>query len=98
MENLVRSPVLIPYTLGDRRLDRIYLDTTFSTKSNVYAAFPSKAEGVQELLDKIKLYSPDTVFYLRNWTFGYEEVWMALSAALNTKAGCFYSFYLSSRF
>lgn len=27
----------------------------------------------------------DTVFYFRAWTFGYEEVWIALSAALNAK-------------
>lgn len=77
--------MLIPYTLGDRSLDKIYLDTTFATKTDIYEDFPSKAEGIRELLRKVKEYPEDTVFYLRNWTFGYEEVWLALSAALNTK-------------
>ncbi|OAX77475.1 hypothetical protein ACJ72_08226, partial [Emergomyces africanus] len=27
----------------------------------------------------------NTLFYLRVWTFGYEDVWLALSAALNTQ-------------
>lgn len=84
MNSLVRNPVLIPYTLGNKRLDRVYLDTTFATKSNIYKTFPSKAEGIRELLQKIDKYPKDTVFYLRSWTFGYEEVWLALSAALNT--------------
>nr|KMM70449.1 hypothetical protein CPAG_06761 [Coccidioides posadasii RMSCC 3488] len=85
VESLIRNPILIPYTLGDCRLDRIYLDTTFAIKSDIYSAFPSKAEGIKELLHKVKAYPEDTIFYFRNWTFGYEDVWIALSAALNTK-------------
>ncbi|OJD17690.1 hypothetical protein AJ78_02215 [Emergomyces pasteurianus Ep9510] len=85
VDALVRNPVLIPYTLGSKRLDKIYLDTTFATKSNVYRSFPSKAEGIRELLEKIKTYPDNTLFYLRVWTFGYEDVWLALSAALNTQ-------------
>lgn len=92
---MVRNPVLIPYTLGNKRIDKIYLDTTFATKSNIYKTFPSKAEGIQELLQKIEKYPEDTVFYLRSWTFGYEEVWQALSAALNTPVSqlCIKSFF-----
>ena len=75
---------MIPYTLGTKRLDNIYLDTTFATKSSVYATFPSKAEGIRELLEKVQKYPEDTIFYLRSWTFGYEEVWLALSNALNS--------------
>ncbi|KLJ10019.1 hypothetical protein EMPG_14575 [Blastomyces silverae] len=85
VDNLIRNPVLIPYTLGSKRLDKIYLDTTFATKSNVYQTFPSKAEGIRELLEKIQTYPDNTLFYLRVWTFGYEDVWLALSAALNTQ-------------
>ncbi|OJD15301.1 hypothetical protein ACJ73_08991, partial [Blastomyces percursus] len=85
VDNLIRNPVLIPYTLGSKRLDKIYLDTTFATKSNVYQTFPSKAEGIRELLEKIQTYPDNTLFYLRVWTFGYEDVWLALSAALNTR-------------
>ncbi|KAK2756173.1 Protein artemis [Arachnomyces sp. PD_36] len=84
VNSLVRNPVLIPYTLGNKRLDKIYLDTTFATTSNIYRTFPSKAEGIHELLQKVGKYPESTVFYFRSWTFGYEEVWLALSAALNT--------------
>lgn len=85
MNSLIRHPVLLPYTLGSRRLDKVYLDTTFATASNIYREFPSKAEGVAELLRSIEPYPQDTIFYFRAWTFGYEDVWMTLSAALNTK-------------
>lgn len=87
VQSLIRNPVLIPYNMGDRRLDTIYLDTTFATKSDIHQVFPSKAEGIRELLSKIKGYPEDTIFYLRSWTFGYEDVWLALSAALGTKVG-----------
>ncbi|KAJ9646407.1 hypothetical protein H2199_002456 [Coniosporium tulheliwenetii] len=82
VEALVRNPVLVPFTLGSRRLDTIYLDTTFATKADVYREFPSKAAGLAELLDKVSQYPGDTVFYFQAWTFGYEDVWIALAALL----------------
>ncbi|EDN07067.1 predicted protein [Histoplasma mississippiense (nom. inval.)] len=85
VDNLIRNPVLIPYTIGSKLLDKIYLDTTFATKSDVYQTFASKAEGIRELLEKVQTYPDNTLFYLRVWTFGYEDVWLALSAALNTR-------------
>ncbi|KAJ6000525.1 DNA repair metallo-beta-lactamase [Penicillium waksmanii] len=85
IDSLVRHPILIPYTLGQKRLDKLYLDTTFAGNSNPFRTFPSKAQGLAELLQKVDAYSDDTVFYFRSWTFGYEEVWIALSAALNTQ-------------
>ncbi|KAE8411640.1 hypothetical protein BDV36DRAFT_305516 [Aspergillus pseudocaelatus] len=85
VNSLIRHPVLIPYTLGGKRLDKIYLDSTFARHSSIYRTFPSKAKGLAELLQKVASYAEDTIFYFRAWTFGYEEVWMALSAALNSK-------------
>ncbi|EAW23310.1 putative DNA repair protein [Aspergillus fischeri NRRL 181] len=85
VDSLVRHPVLIPYTLGSKKLDRIYLDTTFARINHVCRSFPSKAEGLRELLQKVEAYPKETVFYFRAWTFGYEDVWIALSALLNTK-------------
>ncbi|KAH8422614.1 putative DNA repair protein [Aspergillus melleus] len=85
VNSLVRHPILIPYTLGNKRLDNIYLDNTFARASHISNVFPSKAEGLSELLQKVALYPEDTTFYFRAWTFGYEEVWVALSAALNSK-------------
>lgn len=90
VNSLIRHPILIPYTLGNKQLDKLYLDTTFASASNIYREFPSKAEGQAELLRKIDMYPDDTVFYFRAWTFGYEEVWMALSAALNAKVGALF--------
>lgn len=85
VNSLVRHPVLIPYSLGKKRLDKIYLDTTFAIRSNIYERFPSKAEGIQELLEQVLAYPDETVFYLGVWTFGYEEVWLALANALRTR-------------
>jgi AcrR family transcriptional regulator len=75
----------VPYACGLKSLDNIYLDTTFAVKSNIYRHFASKAEGIKELLEKVGRYPKDTIFYLRAWTFGYEEVWQALSAFLDSK-------------
>ncbi|PLB46692.1 DNA repair protein [Aspergillus steynii IBT 23096] len=85
VNSLARHRILIPYTLGNKRLDTIYLDNTFARASHVSNTFPSKAEGISELLRKVATYPEDTTFYFRAWTFGYEEVWIALSAALNSK-------------
>ncbi|OAL47259.1 hypothetical protein IQ07DRAFT_682730 [Pyrenochaeta sp. DS3sAY3a] len=85
VNSLVRNPVMLKYTLGTRRLDCIYLDTTFATKNEPYRDFPSKAEGIQELLKDVSKYPEDTVFYFHSWTFGYEDVWVALSDFLQSR-------------
>jgi DNA cross-link repair 1C protein len=84
VDALTRSPTLIPYVHHQnrkpiRQLDCMYLDTTFASKADPYKHFPQKAEGVDELLRKVSRYSEDTVFYFDSWTFGYEDVWLALS-------------------
>jgi DNA cross-link repair 1C protein len=78
---LRRNPILIEYTSGLKTLDCIYLDTSFT--DNVH--FPTKAEGLEELLQKVSKYPPDTVFHFSAWTFGYEDVWIALSRALKSQ-------------
>lgn len=85
VNSLVQNPILLPYAAGLRHLDCMYLDTTFATKVNPYREFPSKAEGIKELLEKVSLYPDDTIFYFHAWTFGYEHVWIALSAFLNSR-------------
>lgn len=85
VNSLVQNPVLLPYTLGKCRLDCMYLDTTFATKHEPYREFPSKAEGINELLNKVSQYTNDTIFYFHSWTFGYENVWLALSAFLKSQ-------------
>ncbi len=73
---------MIEYSTGLKSLDCIYLDTSNTEK----IGFPSKAEGFEELLQKVLKYPKDTIFHFSAWTLGYEEVWMALSKALNTPA------------
>lgn len=76
---------MIEYAKGGlKTLDCMYLDTSNTSKME----FPTKAEGLQELLQKVSKYPKDTVFHFATWTFGYEEVWMALSKSLNTPASC----------
>jgi hypothetical protein len=81
VNNLRRNPLLIEYTSHLKTLDCIYLDTSFTDSVH----FPTKANGLVELLQKVAKYPPDTTFHLTAWTFGYEEVWLALSKALNSQ-------------
>ncbi|CAG8974477.1 hypothetical protein HYALB_00010863 [Hymenoscyphus albidus] len=80
VNNLARNPFLMEYTTGMKTLECVYLDT-----SNLGPyEFPTKAEGLKELLQKVSKYPADTVFHFSAWTFGYEEVWMTLSRFLNS--------------
>jgi len=85
VNSLVQNPILLPYTLGTRCLNCMYLDTTFATKRAPYREFQSKAEGIHELLSKVSEYPEDTIFYFHSWTFGYENVWLALSTFLKSR-------------
>ncbi|KAK3115676.1 hypothetical protein LTR53_004739 [Teratosphaeriaceae sp. CCFEE 6253] len=92
VNSLCRNPLFLPYvsSIGAfraplKRLDCIYLDTTFAAKDDVHRQFPSKANGVAELLASVSKYPKDTVFYFDSWTFGYEDVWQALSAYLGSQ-------------
>ena len=90
VNSLCRQPMLLPYVsfAGKppmKRLSCIYLDTTFATKDDPYKHFPPKADGVAELLSKLASYPKHTIFYFDSWTFGYEDVWLALSAHLGSQ-------------
>lgn len=85
VNSITQNPLLLPYTCGLRQLDCIYLDTTFATHDEPYRHFPTKAEGLKELLEKVRDCPPDTIFYFRAWTLGYENVWLALSNFLRSQ-------------
>ncbi|KAI0448362.1 artemis protein [Xylaria acuta] len=78
---ITQNPNMIEYSSGLKTLNRIYLDTS------VLDDYPlqTKAEGLRELLGKVRKYPKDTIFHFQAWTYGYEEVWIALSRALNSK-------------
>lgn len=90
VNSLLRNPILLPYIAAAdqaplKRLDNMYLDTTFASRKDPSQEFPSKASGIMELLRAVSQYPEDTVFYVDTWTFGYEEVWQALSTFLHTR-------------
>ncbi|RDA86938.1 hypothetical protein CP532_1871 [Ophiocordyceps camponoti-leonardi (nom. inval.)] len=80
LSGLTRNPILIEYSCGLKTLDTIYLDTSFIAD----VPFPSKADGIAQLLRAVARYPDDTVFHIKAWTYGYEDVWIALSSALNS--------------
>ncbi|KIW11372.1 hypothetical protein PV08_10672 [Exophiala spinifera] len=85
VNSIVQNPFVLPYVCGLKTLDCIYLDTTFASHDEPYKDFPTKAEGLKELLEKVSQCHPDTIFYFRAWTLGYENVWIALSNFLQTR-------------
>ena len=87
VQSLKRHPVMIPFSTGLQKIDRVYLDTTFATKSKAHQHFPTKMEGIGELLKKVAQYPPTTIFHFHAWTSGYEDVWYALSSALDCQVG-----------
>lgn len=85
VNSIAQSPSLLPYSAGVKILDCLYLDTTFATHEEPYRDFPTKAEGLKELLLKVSKCPPDSLFYFRAWTLGYESVWVVLSDLLRSK-------------
>lgn len=72
---------MVEYSSGLKTLDRIYLDTSFTED----VVFQSKAEGLREVIEKVSKYPKETKFHFSAWTYGYEEVWIALAKALDTR-------------
>ncbi|KAL8820313.1 MAG: hypothetical protein Q9223_001451 [Gallowayella weberi] len=85
VSSVSRQPTAIPYTHGIRRLDRIYLDTTFAVNKDPYRNFPTKAQGLSELLGEVSKFPKNTILHFNAWTLGYEEVWVALAAHLKSQ-------------
>lgn len=85
VDAFMRLPAMAAFAAGMKVLDKVYLDTTFAVSHEVYRAFPSKAAGIQNLIQQIAAYSEETVFHLKAWTLGYEEVFAAIATAFDTK-------------
>lgn len=85
VNSIVRNPILVPFATGQKRLDCLYLDTTFASHQDIYRDFPSKAEGLAELTRKIKQSPNNSIFYFRAWTLGYEDVWITLRNILGSQ-------------
>ncbi|RKL11313.1 hypothetical protein BFJ68_g8411 [Fusarium oxysporum] len=74
---LERYPCRINYAKG-------VLESTQQTFKHLRKVL-TKAQGIAELLRKVSQYPSDTIFHLQAWTYGYEDVWLALSKALKSK-------------
>lgn len=63
---ITQNPNMIEYSSGWKTFDRIYLDTS------ILEDYPlqTKAQGLQELLEKLQAYPKDTVFHFQAWTYG----------------------------
>lgn len=85
VSSLMQNPLLLPFASGHTYLDKMYLDTTYANRSEINRKFPSKAEGLRELLGKVSNYPKNTIFHFEAWTFGYENVWIALSTYLESQ-------------
>lgn len=81
VNSIARNPVLVAYSSGILTLDKIYLDTT-CISLQAETNFPSKAQGIKELLEKVAKYPASTVFHFHAWTYGYEDIFIALSSFL----------------
>ncbi|KAF4302553.1 hypothetical protein GTA08_BOTSDO09897 [Botryosphaeria dothidea] len=73
VSSLMQNPLLLPFASGHTYLDKMYLDTTYANRSEINRKFPSKAEGLRELLGKVSNYPKNTIFHFEAWTFGYEN-------------------------
>ncbi|KAH8763581.1 beta-lactamase-like protein [Diaporthe sp. PMI_573] len=86
IDALLRNPCMFEYAIGRdskqlKTLDKVYLDTSFTED----VQFQTKSEGLRELLEKVAQYPEDTLVYFSSWTYGYEDVWIALAKALGTQ-------------
>ncbi|KAK8045659.1 artemis protein [Apiospora rasikravindrae] len=81
VNSIARNPSLVEYANNIKTLDRIYLDTSILDDY----LLKTKAEGLRDLLTQVARYPADTVFFVQAWTYGYEDVWIALAKALDSK-------------
>ncbi|EKM81504.1 hypothetical protein AGABI1DRAFT_69756 [Agaricus bisporus var. burnettii JB137-S8] len=88
LESLSRNPYLQPYLESStggilhQSLDCIYLDTACAF---LPLEIPSKNDATAGLIELMKLFPPNVYFYINAWTWGYEDILKAVSAAFQTK-------------
>lgn len=90
VEGLGREPSLMPFVMGIRRLERVYLDTTHAAGGREVERFEGKGKGLRELLGKVEEVERRegrgrTRYFFHAWTWGYEEVLVALAGLLGSR-------------
>ncbi|KAF9964019.1 hypothetical protein BGZ70_007025 [Mortierella alpina] len=71
------------FTSATQRIDRLYLDTTCCHPA--FKNFPSRDLAISDLITFINRRPRMAHYYIDAWTFGYEDIWIALSRAFHTK-------------
>ncbi|ODQ63425.1 hypothetical protein NADFUDRAFT_53690 [Nadsonia fulvescens var. elongata DSM 6958] len=101
LASLSKQPVVLPYIVN-KKLDTIYIDTTFSIRSEPYTEIPPNIQGIIDIIQIIQLYPEETRFYLNTSTAGtnsdcisgYEDIWLYLASAYKAKVHVNLSQYL----
>ena len=91
VNSIVQNPVLLPYAVGSKTLEAIYLDTTSAADVDVCPGFQAKASGLKDLITQISRYPANQKFHMNSWTFGYERAWLAVASAFDSKVRILYS-------
>ncbi|KAF9955668.1 hypothetical protein BGZ72_003518 [Mortierella alpina] len=80
LQGLSAMPI---FTSATQRIDRLYLDTTCCHPA--FKEFPSRDLAISDLITFINRRPRMAHYYIDAWTFGYEDIWIALSRAFHTK-------------
>ncbi|KAG5419048.1 hypothetical protein I9W82_002815 [Candida metapsilosis] len=77
VSSLIKNRYLFPYISGLKKLDQIYLDTTFSYRGEPYIKIMPNSEGIMALIEFLKLYPVDREieFSFIDAVSGSEEIW-----------------------
>jgi hypothetical protein len=90
IDTLSMSPILAPYLAETKKLDCLYLDTTFASLNKFPRDFPPrvfpvrtndiliclKADSIQQLIVSMQKYPQSTIFHFNSWTFGYNSLFI----------------------
>ena len=100
---------MVPYLSGIRKLDCLYLDTTFASVKDYTLDFPdrvmqshqftdARASSLQELVGAMQKYPKSTVFHFNAWTLGYYDIYQELTSKVRRSLGrCCVIVWMQSR-
>ncbi|KAF9581832.1 hypothetical protein BGW38_001018 [Lunasporangiospora selenospora] len=71
------------FGFGAPQIDQLYLDTTCCHVA--FKEFPSREIAISDLVTFINHRPRLAHYYIDAWTFGYEDIWIALSKAFQSK-------------
>ncbi|EMG49404.1 hypothetical protein G210_5817 [Candida maltosa Xu316] len=80
VSSLVKNTYLFPYITGLKKLEQIYLDTTFSYRGEPYISIMPNSEGIHATIELLKLYPIDDEiqFSFLDSVSGAEEAWFQI--------------------